>query len=274
MLEDIAAEVAALGPAVTETSVRAHLDGKRDERPAVLRITSARHTDGSGAETSAEDEIHAWQLLDMYGRWAARHSATHLRSHPVRRLHTRQRGYGDAVVITAPYAYGKLRGEAGRHVFISSLPGADGRTRTSELTVEVVALAEDDDPGAPPDGDIRCDTYRDAGPSCFGPQYPTTARLVHLPTGMAVDYHRDRPSAMLVLRSFITSQPTPVDEVRCYDFRGAGAVTDLHTGRRHTHPHTVLGGDLDELIAARVLPGIPGAPADGPDGQMGRRIGR
>lgn len=218
LLDDLAAEAETLTPAVRTARATARLTGPLDHRPAVLRVHSA-------------DEKWADALTTMYLTWSATPATPRTRA-PVPGAEGGR--HGRISVIAKPYAYGRLRREAGLH----RLPGA------ADAVVEILPLT--DSAHAPAAGhEIRVDTL------CTRTR-TTSLRLLHLPTGTSVHVSEERNltvhtrAAHHLLESLVAAGPLPPPVlVRDYDSTGAphaigraphGFPGDLITARLLDHP--------------------------------------
>lgn len=172
-------------------------------------------------------------------------------------------------------AYGSLRSESGVHrVQRVPVTESQGRIHTSAATVAVLPEAKEVDVKIEP-GDLRIDVFRSSGPG--GQSVNTTdsaVRITHLPSGLVVtcqdekSQHKNKARAMKVLRSRLLDSMVSKQEaersrerqlqvgtgdrsakIRTYNFP-QGRVTDHRIGLTIYRLADVLGGDLDELVAA------------------------
>jgi peptide chain release factor 1 len=172
-------------------------------------------------------------------------------------------------------AYGRLRYESGVHR-VQRVPEteAQGRIHTSAATVAVLPEAEEVDLQIDPQ-DLRIDVFRSSGPG--GQSVNTTdsaVRITHIPSGLVVScqdeksQHKNKAKALKVLRSRLLDRMISEQEaerarerrtqvgtgdrsakIRTYNFP-QNRVTDHRIGLTLYKLGEVLGGDLDELIAA------------------------
>lgn len=242
------------------------LSGPHDRSHAIVEIHA-----GVGG-TDAQD----WtQMLErMYLRWAER------QNYRVEMLSTspgEEAGLKSTTFeVNGPYAYGKLKGEAGTHRLVRLSPfNADSLRQTSFALVEVMPQME-----ATPDleidpKDLRIDVYRAGGHG--GQSVNTTdsaVRITHLPTGTVVAIQNERSQlqnkekAMAVLRSRLAallaaqhkaklSELRTGDkaaewgqQIRNYVLHPYTKVKDVRTGAETNDAQGVLDGDLDQFIDA------------------------
>jgi peptide chain release factor 2 len=181
VLADLRVEVRALSDAVADLRIRMRLDGPFDLRGAVVVVRAA----GPGEDAATLVAT----VLRRYLGWAERHG--HVVAMPDD-LAPGSRLRQGALVVTAPYAYGLLRTDAGRH-----------RGGTAEVTVTVAPLIEDDDPETIRAEDVRVDVMCTRNPAM------ASVRFTHLPTGCSVSARHDtrmeqqREVAYRVLRSLL-----------------------------------------------------------------------
>lgn len=172
-------------------------------------------------------------------------------------------------------AFGRLRYESGVHR-VQRVPATEsqGRIHTSAATVAVLPEAEEVDLQIDPN-DLRIDVFRSSGPG--GQSVNTTdsaVRITHIPTGLVVSCQdeksqlKNKNKAMKVLRSRLLDQMIADQEaerardrktqvgtgdrsakIRTYNFP-QNRVTDHRIGLTLHSLGEVLGGDLDELVAA------------------------
>ena len=187
-------------------------------------------------------------------------------------------GYKEIIFnVTGENVYGTLKYESGAHR-VQRVPVTEsgGRIHTSAATVAVLPEAEEVDVAIDPK-DLRIDTYCASG---AGGQYvnrtETAIRITHLPTGIVVQCQdeksqlKNKEKAMKVLRARLKDKAQREQEdatnsdrrsqvgsgdrserIRTYNFP-QGRVTDHRIGLTVHRIDAVLGGDLDEILAALI----------------------
>lgn len=215
-------EADALTPLVREAAVLARLDGPDDHRPAVVLI----HGSGRFAEMYAAGFPADGKPMSGMWIWTAG---------------------GCALVVTAPYAYGKLRHDAGTHHVLRH----DGPDSIRTTVVEVFPLADEPVPR------LRGPVSTREWPAMPGYTFrPPSVRFTQVPTGrwVHVDEGFHRGHALRVLRSIAEPDlPSPSGPVRTYDQGVSPQVIDELTGHRAATIGEVLRGGPGGFIAARLL---------------------
>lgn len=253
--------------AAAETELAGLLAPKdpNDGRDVIIEIRSAAGGDEAG--------LFAGELRDMYLRYAQRHGwTTAMVTENVQGIG----GIRDATFeVSGPDAWAHLKHESGVHR-VQRVPVTEsgGRIHTSTASVAVLPAAEDVDIEVAA-GDLRVDVYRSSGPG--GQSVNTTdsaVRITHVPTGLVVtsqdqkSQHQNRDKAMRVLRSRLlaaeqeraTSDRADArrdqigtgdrsEKIRTYNFPQT-RVTDHRINLTVHNLADVLGGDLDEIVAA------------------------
>jgi len=235
-----------------------------DARPALVEIRPGTGGDEAG--------LFAADLLRMYHRFAeARGWKTEMLEEQLSELG----GVKEATLrIAGEGAFAALKYESGVHrVQRVHVTESGGRIHTSAATVAVLPEAEEVDVDIPA-SDIRIDTMRASG---AGGQHVNTTdsavRITHLPTGVVVtssekSQHQNRAIAMQVLRTrlFNLERQRAADEraadrkaqvgsgdrserIRTYNFP-QGRMTDHRINLTLYRLDAILGGDLDEVVAA------------------------
>jgi len=178
--------------------------------------------------------------------------------------------------VTGANAYGWLKTEAGVHRLVRISPfDAAARRQTSFASVWVYPVVDDSIEIEINEADLKVDTYRSSG---AGGQHvnktESAIRITHMPTGIVVacqtdrSQHRNRATAMAMLKARLyeaelqkreaaaTAQENAKTDIgwghqiRSYVLAPYQLVKDLRTGVEKGNPDAVLGGDLDEFMAA------------------------
>src|SRR3954463_2834222 len=255
---------------VEALEVRTLLSGDYDARDALVTINSG--TGGTDAADWAE------MLMRMFLRWAERHGyATEVYD----TSYAEEAGIKSATfVVKAPYAYGTLASEHGRHRLVRISPfDNQSRRQTSFADVDVTPVVEQTDHVEIPDEDIRVDVYRSSGPGGQGVNTTDSAvRITHLPTGIVVTCQNERSQiqnrarAMEVLQAKLLEvrrqqEADKMDalrgsrntvgfgsdsKVRDYVLHPYQLVKDARTNVESGNTQAVLDGDLDDFIEAEI----------------------
>ena len=267
IVADLAADADASKREVEELEFELMLAGEYDNNAAILAV----HAGAGGTESQDWAEM----LMRMFLRWAER------RRFAVEVLSVtpgEEAGIKSATLeITGRHTYGYLRSERGVHRLVRLSPFDSAHARhTSFALVEVMPVVEETtaEIDINPD-DLRVDVFNASGHGGQNVQKNATAiRITHLPTGKVVtcqnerSQHRNRDSAMKVLRSWLMEQELErrADErarlkgehvaagwgnqIRSYVLHPYKLVKDHRTGYETTDPAAVLEGDLDPLMRA------------------------
>ncbi len=270
LAEELTGRIGALETRLTELLVPRD---PHDGDDVVLEVKS-----GEGGEESA---LFAGDLVRMYLRYAER------RGWQVEVLHATGSdlgGYKDITVLVrsrtpgADGVWSALKYEGGVHrVQRVPVTESQGRVHTSAAGVLVYPDTGADTAVEIDENDLRVDVFRSSGHG--GQSVNTTdsaVRITHLPTGTVVSCQNERSQlqnrarAMEVLRSRLQalaeeqeaarasaerrSQVRTVDRserVRTYNFP-ENRISDHRVGYKAHNLSAVLGGDLDDVVAALV----------------------
>lgn len=247
-----------------ELKVELQFSGPYDDHNALLQISA-----GAGG-TDAQD--WASMLLRMYIRWGEAHKASIVN---VEQSAGEEAGIKSATIeISAPFAYGKLKGEHGVHRLVRLSPyNADHLRQTSFAKVEVLPVIDRPDELSIDDKDLKIDVYRSGGHG--GQSVNTTdsaVRVTHVPSGISVAIQNERSqlqnkeTAMTILRSRLAQLQLEQhqeklsnlkgpnqsaewgNQIRSYVLHPYKQVKDLRTKFESSDPDKILGGDLDPII--------------------------
>ena len=266
MVADGIASLRALAEDAKRREIESLLSGEADGNDAYVEINA-----GAGG-TEAQD--WAQMLERMYTRWAEQ------RGYKVQKMEEsegEQAGIKSVTLqVSGPTAYGWLKTEAGVHRLVRISPfDAAARRQTSFASVWVYPVVDDTIEIEIDPSDLKVDTFRASG---AGGQHvnktESAIRITHIPTGIVVacqtdrSQHRNRATAMGMLKARMYEEELQRREavsnaqeaakteigwghqIRSYVLAPYQLVKDLRTGVEKGNPDAVLGGALDEFMAA------------------------
>ncbi len=235
-----------------------------DDHSAVLAIHA-----GAGG-TDAQD--WAEMLLRMYLRYAENKG---FKVDIIEKHNGSEAGIKSALLeVSAPFAFGHLKSEAGVHRLVRLSPYNPSHTReTSFALVEVLPeLAEAETIELDPkDLDIEAKTASGHGGQSVNTTY-SAIRITHIPTGLKVSIqnersqHQNKALAMKILSAKVQAQAEERkleekknlrgefksaewgNQIRSYVLHPYKLVKDHRTGCESTDPESVLDGKLDEFV--------------------------
>ena len=266
LIEELRAEVGAIGAEIERLSFELAFAGPYDERNAIVAI----HAGAGGTESQDWAEM----LQRMYLRWATHDG---FEADIVDVMPGEEAGIkSTAIEIRGHNAYGWLRSEHGVHRLVRISPFDASHSRhTSFALVEVMPEVESLAEIEIKDDDIKLDVFNASGHGGQNVQKNATAvRITHLPSGIVVScqnersLRRNRESAMLVLESRLLQVELQKQEeerarikgehveagwgnqIRSYVLHPYKMVKDLRTNYETSDAERVLDGDLDGLLRA------------------------
>jgi peptide chain release factor 2 len=187
-----------------------------------------------------------------------------------------QKGLKNAICeIRGERAYDTLLNEAGVHRLVRISPfSSKGLRHTSFALVEILPeiIAKDFKINS---NDLRIDTFRSSGAGGQNVnKLETAVRITHMPTNISVSVQSERSQiqnkekAMKLLASRLAKKMEEAkikelselkpelksgsiqwgSQIRSYVLNPYQMVKDHRTGKKHSQPEKVLGGDLDKFI--------------------------
>ncbi|HEX3404538.1 MAG TPA: peptide chain release factor 2 [Acetobacteraceae bacterium] len=266
MVADGMATLRALAEEAKRREIESLLAGEADANDAYIEINAG--TGGTEAQDWAE------MLMRMYMRWAEQHD---YKVQLLEQSEGEQAGIKSATLqVGGPNAYGWLKTEAGVHRLVRISPfDSAARRHTSFASVWVYPVVDDSIDITIDPSDLKVDTYRASG---AGGQHvnktESAIRITHVPSGIIVacqtdrSQHRNRATAMAMLKArlyeaelqrreaaaaAVENAKTDIGwghQIRNYVLAPYQLVKDLRTGVEKGNPDAVLGGELDEFMAA------------------------
>ncbi len=264
--EEVKTEVVQLETLVHELEIKRMLGGELDTNNTYLTVNA-----GAGG-TEAQD--WAQILFRMYLRYAEHHG---YKTSVLEMTEGEGAGIKSVtILVEGPYAYGYLKAENGVHRLVRISPfDSNARRHTSFASVFCWAEVDDDINIEVRTEDIEVDTYRASG---AGGQHinrtDSAVRMRHLPSGIVVQcqsersQHTNRDKAMKMLKAALYEKEIEArnrakeemesqkkanewgSQIRSYVMHPYQMVKDHRTNYETSQVHSVVDGELDELIYA------------------------
>lgn len=271
LLKELKGSLLSFQKYVTEIEMKSALSGEYDSLGCYFSIYS-----GAGG-TDAQDWVS--MMLRMYLRWA---ESKEYKVEVTDQLYGEEAGLKSVTVfIEGDYAYGYLQTEAGVHRLVRISPfNVNNKRQTSFAAVEVLPdlKSENTDCLEIDTKDLKIDTFRASG---AGGQHvnktDSAVRITHLPTGIVSTSQCSRSqlankeTAMKMLKSRLLIEKERErrehmegfkedskdnswgNQIRSYVLHPYKLVKDLRTGHETTDIKSVLDGELDVFIRAKLL---------------------
>lgn len=279
MAAELSQTLATLTQEVDKWELTQLLSGPYDNSPAILSVAA-----GAGG-TDASD--WAAMLLRMYSRWAEQSG---FKAELTDYSENEEAGIkGATLIITGPYAYGRLLAEKGTHRLVRISPfNAAGKRQTAFAGVDIVPEIEADADVEIDPKDLRIDTFRSGGAGGQNVNKVETAiRVTHIPTGTVVSCQNERSqlqnreTAMRVLRAKLFDRMMAEHAAKLADLKGPqteaawghqirsyvlhpySMVKDHRTGEETGQVQHVLDGAIDPFIDAYLKARAAGKLAEG-----------
>ncbi|BCX14678.1 MAG: peptide chain release factor 2 [Patescibacteria group bacterium] len=264
-------DVSSLEEKMKELKLASFLDGRYDERNAIVSIHA-----GQGG-TEAMD--WASMLYRMYLRYAERKG---FKTETLDLTEGEEAGIKSVTFkIIGPYAYGYLKGESGTHRLVRQSPfNADHLRETSFALVGVLPEIGEVDASDINfiDEDLEWQFFRSSSQGGQNVQKVSTAvRVKHIPTGIIVTcqtqrfQEQNRKIALELLRAKlwaleeekknkevkeIKGEYRPAswgNQIRSYVLHPYKMVKDLRTQVETSNTEAVLNGEIDDFIEAEIM---------------------
>jgi peptide chain release factor 2 len=264
VLSDIEDQIGNLEKAIENLEFRKMFSGRFDTRNCILTI----HPGAGGTESQDWAEM----LMRMYLRYC---ELSGFKTEIMDILNGEEAGIKSVTIgVSAAYAYGYLKSEAGVHRLVRISPfDANSRRHTSFASVFVYPEIEDKIDIEINPADLKIDTFRASG---AGGQHvnktDSAIRITHIPTGVVVQcqnersQHKNKANAMKILaaRLYKLKQDEQQKEkqkfedekkdiawgnqIRSYVFHPYNMVKDHRTGYETSNIQAVMDGEIQKFI--------------------------
>ena len=223
-----------------------------------------------------ESQDWAEMLRRMYFKWAEKKNFKY-------EIISEHRGEeagikSSTIKISGSYVYGWLNSESGVHRLVRISPfDAGARRHTSFASVWVYPVIDESIKIDIKDKDLRIDTYRSSG---AGGQHVNTTdsavRITHIPTNIVVQcqnersQHKNKETCFNMLKARLyehemqkkikasenlAKSKTDIGwghQIRSYVLQPYQLVKDLRNNLENTNPESVLNGNIDGFLEARL----------------------
>lgn len=273
-ISEVGSMLSGLRDRAAKAEIEALLSGEVDGNNCFVEI----HPGAGGTESND----WAAMLLRMYVRWAEKSG---YKVDVIEEQAGDEAGVKSATIhVKGHNAYGWLKTESGVHRLVRISPfDSNARRHTSFSSVWVYPEIDDKIDIEINESDCRIDTYRASG---AGGQHVNTTdsavRITHQPSGIVVQcqnersQHKNRATAWNMLRARLyelemqkreeaaaaeAAGKTDIGwghQIRSYVLQPYQMVKDLRTQVESSNPDGVLGGDLDDFMAAALAQRVAG----------------